>query len=358
VIKQHSITITQKYNFPIQNVDATLPERFFEQSLYSLNSLNHRSFQPNQQHFQKIFDKNNCTSELQLSSKPIKLKPIHKNTTIGAVDTSTIKIGESRKGILIAIRGAITQKQNKKYRYTRIGPFIFHITDRNKNQIFNELERACFRIHIERQRNKPNLLQLPMYIASLLERWLQDTLVKRVKKGIILFDGSLMSGTIDSPLYHMKGILNQAKENDSTILAFSKITKLRSNGYLITDKLPSYNTPYILEINGANAKLPIVLLGDIYVAKLNKTNYAFRLDIDKDLTFQVRKKAVEKLLGNDFLIHGYPETLRLAHVLCTFTANEIVAVKHFLTSKHGIRIINRPDMHKILFGPFGKGEIC
>ena len=63
-----------------------------------------------------------------------------------------------------------------------------------------------------------------------------------------------------------------------------------------------------------------------------------------------------RLLGNDFLIHGYPETLRLAHVLCTFTANEIVAVKHFLTTKHRIRIINRPDMHKILFGPFGKGE--
>ena len=80
------------------------------------------------------------------------------------------------------------------------------------------------------------------------------------------------------------------------------------------------------------------------------------MDIDKEIPFQIRKKAVEKLLGNDCLIHGYPETLRLAHVLCTFTANEIVAVKHFLTSKHGIRIINKPDMHKILFGPFGKGE--
>ncbi|MCW3998303.1 MAG: DNA double-strand break repair nuclease NurA [Candidatus Bathyarchaeota archaeon] len=358
MIKQHSIAITQKYNFPKQNIDSTLPERFFEQSLYSLNRLNQQPFQLNQHVFQKIFDKNNCTSKLQLRSNPIKLIPICKNTTIGAVDTSTIKIGETRKGILIAIRGAIIQRQNKKYRYTRVGPFIFHITERNRNQIYNELERACFRTHIERQSNKPNLLQLPMYIASLLERWLKDSLVKRIKNGLILFDGSLVSGTIDSPLYYMKHILNQAKKNDSTILAFSKITKLRSNGYLITERLPRYDPPYILETNGVSAKLPIVLLGDIYVAKLNKTNYAFRLDIDKDLTFQVRKKAVERLLGNDFLIHGYPETLRLAHVLCTFTANEIVAVKHFLTSKHGIRIINRPDMHKILFGPFGKGEKC
>jgi len=195
-----------------------------------------------------------------------------------------------------------------------------------------------------------------MYIASLLERWLQDSLTKRIKNGIILFDGSLTSGTNDSPLYHMKDILKKAKENNSTILAFSKITKLRSNGYLITDKLPNYNPPFILETTGVSSKLPLVLLGDIYVAKLKKTNYAFRMDIDKEIPFQIRKKAVEKLLGNDCLIHGYPETLRLAHVLCTFTANEIVAIKHFLTSKHGIRIINKPDMHKILFGPFGKGE--
>jgi hypothetical protein len=49
--------------------------------------------------------------------------------------------------------------------------------------------------------------------------------------------------------------------------------------------------------------------------------------------------------------------LRLAHILCTFTANEVLAMQHFITRKHGIQMINRPDMHKLLFGPFGKGEI-
>ena len=86
-------------------------------------------------------------------------------------------------------------------------------------------------------------------MASLLERWLQDSLVKRINNGLILFDGSLVSGYIDSSINHLKRILNQAKENNNTILAFSKITKLRSNGYLITDRLPSFDTPYILETN-------------------------------------------------------------------------------------------------------------
>jgi hypothetical protein len=355
VIKQYNTTITQKYNFPNECKDSTLPKRFFEQSLHSLNRLNYQSFQLKQSYFTEITDTPIYTSKSQLKNTPIFLNVNNQNTTIGAVDTSTIKIGETQKGILIAIRGAIIQKYSKKYKYTRIGPFIFHITDKNRNQIYNELKKSCFRNN-KKQLTKPNFLQIPMYIAFLLERWLQNSLTKSIKNGIILFDGSLTSGITDSPVNRIKEILYKARENNNTILAFSKNTKLRSNGYLITDNLPNFEPPFILETTGVNSKLPLVPLGDIYIAKLKKTKYAFRLDIDKEVSLEIRKRAVEKLLGNDFLIHGYPETLRLAHVLCTFTANEIVAVKHFLTRKHGIRIINRPNMHKILFGPFGKGE--
>jgi hypothetical protein len=92
------------------------------------------------------------------------------------------------------------------------------------------------------------------------------------------------------------------------------------------------------------------------VARLNKANYAFRLDIDREIPVQDRMSALEKLAGNDLYTQSYPETLRLAHILCTFTANEVLAMQHFITRKHGIQIVNRPDMHRLLFGPFGKGE--
>jgi hypothetical protein len=134
------------------------------------------------------------------------------------------------------------------------------------------------------------------------------------------------------------------------------MTNLRVNGYLITDLLPEHEPPYLLETTGLQFKPPIVLLGDVYVARLNKANYAFRLDIDREIPIQHRMEAVEKLLGNDLYMQSYPETLRLAHILCTFTANEVLAMQHFITRKHGIQIINRPDMHRLLFGPFGKGE--
>jgi hypothetical protein len=358
VIEQYTIATTPKYNFLQPTIDTTLPQRFLEQSIQSLKKVQPQRLQLNQQPFEQYHTYEQHPSHLRLNRKPIALKPNHQETTIAAVDTSTIKIGETATGIIIAIRGATTWKQNRQYHYTRLGPFIFHITEENKNEVYNTLEKAYFNAYCNSDRKaSPNFTQMPTRLASLLERWLQTMLAKTVNHGLIMFDGSLISGTIDTPVQRMKEILSLARRNKSIVLAFSKMTSLRVNGYLITEKLPKDEPPYLLETTGLRFKSPMILLGDVYVARLNKANYAFRLDIDREPPFQQRMSAVEKLLGNDLYMQGYPETLRLAHILCTFTANEVLAIKHFITRKHGIQIINRPDMHRLLFGPFGKGEI-
>ena len=354
VIEQYTITTTPKYNFPQPPMDTTLPQRFIELSINSLRQVRNNAFQLNQQNLQQD-NYADCPTQLQLKRQPLPLVPRRQETTVAAVDTSTIKIGETSTGIIIAIRGATVWKQNRKYHYTRLGPFIFHITEENKNAVYNNLERAYFNVQYgETHQSAPTLMQMPTRLASLLERWLQTMLAKTVTNGLILFDGSLTSGTIDTPVQRMREILTTARRNKNTVLAFSKATTLRTNGYLITDLLPEHNPPYLLETTGLHFKPPIVILGDVYVARLNKANMAFRLDIDREVPTQDKMEAVEKLIGNDVLQQSYPETLRLAHILCTFTANEVLAMQHFITRKHGIQIINRPDMHRLLFGPFGK----
>ncbi|MGD0449684.1 MAG: hypothetical protein ABSA79_01345 [Candidatus Bathyarchaeia archaeon] len=356
VIEQY--TITNKYNFPQPTTDTILPQRFLEQSLYSLNQAQHQTLQLNTQDFQQFSISEHYPSNLQLKAEPITIKPNHQETLVAAVDTSTIKIGDTSTGMIIAVRGATTWKQNQTYKYTRLGPFIFHITEENKNQLYNTLEHAYFSTtYGSMHQATPNIMQMPTRLASLLERWLQTMLAKTKNSGVLLFDGSLTSGTIDTPVQRLREILSHARRNNSTVLAFSKATTLRANGILITEQLPNRDPPYLLETIGLHSKPPIVLLGDVYVARLNKANFAFRLDIDKETSPEQRMDAVQKLLGNDLYTQNYPETLRLSHILCTFTANEVLAMKHFITSKHGIQIINRPDMHRLLFGPFGKGEI-
>jgi hypothetical protein len=356
VIEQY--TITNKYNFPQPTIDSLLPQRFFEQSIHSLKQVQHQPLQLNQQTQHKFNIAEQYPHNIQLKQGVITLKADHQETIVAAVDTSTIKIGETQTGIIVAIRGATTWKQNGTYKYTRLGPFIFHINEENKNQLCNTLEHAYFSTtYGSSHQSAPNIIQMPTRLASLLERWLQTMLAKTVNHGVLLFDGSLTAGTPETPTQRLREILGYARRNQSTVLAFSKATTLRSNGLLITEQLPNRDPPYLLETAGLHSKPPMMLLGDVYVARLNKANLAFRLDIDRETPVEQRMEAIQKLLGNDLYTQSYPETLRLSHILCTFTANEVLAIKHFITRKHGIHIVNRPDMHRILFGSYGfKGE--
>ncbi len=294
---------------------------------------------------------------VQIGSQPITLKRKTEHTVVAAVDTSSMKIGETPKGMLITVRGACVWKQRRQYRYLRFGPFIFHVTDENKRDVYNALRGGFSVSPYEHNNNSsPSLLQMPTRIASFLERWQHTMLSKTVTDGLILFDGSLTSGVADTSTQQMKKILDEARKRGNIVLAFSKMTNLRSNGYLITDVLLGHKPPYLLQIAGLKPKPPILLLGDVYVARFTKGNYSFRLDIDKEVPITCQIEAVEKLLGNDLFSQSYPETLRLAHIFCTFTANEVIAMQRFIVHKFDLKIINRPDMHKLLFGPFGKGE--
>ncbi|MEM2241459.1 MAG: DNA double-strand break repair nuclease NurA [Candidatus Bathyarchaeia archaeon] len=353
MIEQYTIATTSKYNFPQPIMDLTLPQRFMELSLTSLKVMSKCSFQLNQQPLQQRSMEPSIQAE-NLSPEPIHLKLNRQPTIIAAVDTSSINLGETSRGLVIAIRGACVWKSNKKYNYLRLGPFIFHITEENKGEIYNSL----LRIYIPNHRGaaNPSFNQLPLRMANLLERWLQASIAKTLNGGIILFDGSLTAGTPDTPIQQLREILKSARERGNVVLAFAKMTSLRINGLIITEALVNYKPPYLVPMIDLKLKPPLTLLGDIYVAKLSTGNCAFRLDIDKEIPHDQRVDAVEKLLGNDLINCGYPETLRLAHILCTFTANEVLAMQHYVRRKHRLKIIDRPDMHKLLFGPFGKGE--
>lgn len=350
VIEQYTITTTPKYNFPLGS--PALPQRFTEISLNSLRQVR-SNFSQTPQTLQTEANSDTPT-QLQLKRQTLPLSPSHQETTIAAVDTSVIKIGETSTGIIIAVRGATVYKQSRNYRYKRVGPFIFHLTEENKNAVYNNLERDCFSQTSASHTASPPFMQMPTRLAGLLERWLQLSLCKAARNAVVLFDGSLTSGTLDTPVGRMREILSAARLNGNIVLAFSKATSLRSNGYLITDVLPEGEAPYLVETLGLRFKPPTVGMGDVYVARFTKANMAFRLDIDREVPFEKQMEAAKKLLGNDALQHSYPETLRLAHILCTFTANEVLAMQHFASRRHGVQIISRPDMHRLLFGPFGR----
>ena len=283
--------------------------------------------------------------------KTIPLEPAQEEKPVVAVDVSSIRIGETETGELCAIRGAIVWKEKNRYNYQRIGPFPFHITEQNKNEI-----HKLFRNHYFEFSEAQNIVNVPARMGNLLERWLQLGISCSTHGAIILWDGSMTAGTVDNPVDEVSRLLEVARNRLSTVLAFSKSTTLRFSGHKLTDYAGKAVPPCLLQINDFPASLrPILLLGNIYVAKLTRGVCSFRLDIDKKVPQENGIEAVQSLLGSDLLVQSYPETLRLAHIYSTFTATEVIGIQRFIAHQYGLRIVTRPNVRRMLFGPFGKG---
>jgi hypothetical protein len=286
--------------------------------------------------------------------KTIHLEHSLDEKTVVAVDVSSIRIGETETGVLCAIRGAIVWKEKNRYRYQRIGPFPFHITEQNKKEIYKLFRNHSF--EISENPRTPSIINIQSRIGNLLERWLQLGISSSAYDTIILWDGSMTAGMADSPVDEMSRLLEIARNRLSTVLAFSKNTTLRFSGHKLTDYAKKAEPPCLLQINDFPLfSGPVLLLGDVYVAKLTPGVCSFRLDIDRKVPRERGIEAVQSLLGSDLLVQSYPETLRLAHIFSTFTATEVIGIQRFIAHQYGLKIVTRPNVRRLLFGPFGKG---
>lgn len=369
LIEQLPIITTPKYNFPQNHHETLFPQPFLELSIRSIRGARlNRAFdgaQPCKENLETVLHKDLATKPTVQSHQ---LKPSMEKTIVIGVDVSSVKIGATSTGSLIALRGAVVYRQNSKYHYIRLGPFPLHVTEENKNEILSVLNCSCLENDVLGGMRfaaapslhgsltiDPNLALLQTRLTSLFEDWLQKNIVASACDSLVLFDGSLTVKAGDPSASVKERILETATQNNNFILAFSKATRLRLLGHLLTDIEWKSPPPSLLEIRNLPERVGMVrFLGDIYVARLKDREYAYRLDVCRAVPQQC-VEAVQRLLGNDSLTHGYPETLRLAHILSTFTANEVLGIQRYLANQCGLKIASRQNVRKMLFGPYGTG---
>src|SRR5207249_3849186 len=193
-----------------------------------------------------------------------------------------------------------------------------------------------------------------------VERWVQEVLAVTVKDGIVLLDGSLTAGTPDNPSSRVQRILSTARKNNSIVIALSKSTQLTVGGKNILGFFDAEKIPHIIDITSVVKNeypaYPIRFLGRVCVSKLSPDGFLFRTDIDKDTDEQQALVALGRIAGTDVIFHGYPETLRIAHIFSTFTANEILAVQRFIAFNHHVSLQARPNLLRSLFRACGPAE--
>ena len=283
----------------------------------------------------------------------VRLEPVQTSRPVVGIDTSSIKLGELSGGVLCALRGAVVILEEKRYRFVRYGPFVFSLgcNDRIVQRSFAELGLPFS--------GEPNVESLLKRVRNLLERWLQFSVSSSVSNALVLIDGSLTAGTPDNPSKELHRILEVARRSGSTLIAISKKTKLRIRDEALTELLQHEPSACLLDVDSEVTDqfppYPVQFLGRVFVAKLAKFGFPFRIDIDREIPSADAVKEFEQLAGTDIVDQGYPETLRMAHVLSTFTATDVLAMQAFAVTELGVQMVPKFALRHSLFGPFGTG---
>jgi len=269
---------------------------------------------------------------------------------VAAVDVSSLRIGETDTGALVAIRGAAVWRSDRGYEYVRCGPLAFHLGHGIEGVALTDSHPQPVQVLSERAINR---------LRNVLERWIQREICASLAGSLVLFDGSLTVGTPDNPTAHLAHTLGLARRRGNVVIAFSKSTKVCAFGKKITSLVARSAAPCLLDVDdavtGQFKSSPVRLTGHVYVAKLVEDGFAFRVDVDRQVPQEARIESMGRLITSDVMMQGYPETLRLAHIFSTFTANDVIAVQRHLASTYGLRIAPRFSVRRSLFGPFGTG---
>jgi NurA domain-containing protein len=272
-----------------------------------------------------------CTSTITT------FRPIRENTMVSAIDSSSIKLAETEDGALYAIKcGVAMAFGGAALMHFKIGPMLFYLSE---STIFDsELDDRLARLVLADSDTARRLIRVRA------ERAIQSELSSHLHNSIILVDGSLRNSLFEDRGCSMAKIAENCTLNKNLIAGISKNTKLkileRAAAPLVNIPGPAY-----IEVDVIIKSLVRGSIGRNLMAKLDKNTAVLRVDVvgDKD-------QALGRLLGNDPIACGYPETLRLAHHVSTFTNTEMTCLRSHVLNTYQVTELMANDIRHTLLG--------
>jgi hypothetical protein len=128
------------------------------------------------------------------------------------------------------------------------------------------------------------------------------------------------------------------------LIGISKGTKLKAldRAGAPLAKVPG---PAYIDVDMIIKSLVRNTVGSSSMVKLEKSSPTLRADIVGD-----RTESLGLLLGNDSLAGGYPETLKLAHYISTFTGTEMTCLRSHVLNSYDVTELAADDIRSMLLG--------
>jgi hypothetical protein len=270
------------------------------------------------------------------------IQPLKEETTIVAIDSSSIQIAETEEGVLYAAKSGIAiATQGQIQAHFKIGPILFYLSEDTLNH--SELDHRITKLILFDSESAKRLIRVRV------ERAIQLELSQHFAGAILLVDGSLRSSVFEHRGFTLREVVENCSLYKNTVAGISKSTKLR-----ILDKvslpLTKIKAPGFIDVNLIIKSLVQNIIGDSLLVKFGNGYTSPILRVDIASADGNKDTSLRKILGNDSIARGYPETLQLAHYISTFTGTEVSCLKSHILNKHNVVELVSEDIRKKLLG--------
>jgi hypothetical protein len=269
------------------------------------------------------------------------IRPVNEAVLIAAVDSSSIRIAETEDGSLYALKGGIALALNgQAIMHFKIGPILFYLS--NETIKTSELDHRLARLVLFDSESAKRLIRIRV------ERAIQMKLSNHFVNAIIVVDGALKSSPYEKNNQNISRVAENCSIRRNVLLGISKSTSFK-----LLDKvsapLTKINEAAYMDIDVIIQSLSRSAIGGNLLVKLgNNGSPILRADIV--CPNGAIGHSIGKLIANDSMAGGYPETLRLAHHVSTFNNTEISCLRGHLLSNYDVTELQSEDIRKTLLG--------
>ena len=265
------------------------------------------------------------------------IRPIRENTMVAAIDSSSVKLAETEEGSLYGVKcGIATAYGGRALMHFKIGPVLFYLSESTIQD--SELEDRLARLVLLDDDFAKRLIRVRA------ERAVQKELAGHFSDSIILVDGSLKVSIFEDRDRSMARIAEESVLRRNMVIGISKGTRLKAleRAAAPLTKVPG---PAYIEVDMIIKSLIRNTVGSNLMVKLGKSIPALRADVIGD-----RSESLGRLLGNDPVAGGYPETLRLAHYISTFSGTEMTCLRSHVLNNYDVTELAADDIRRTLLG--------
>jgi NurA domain len=267
------------------------------------------------------------------------IRPIKDNALVAAIDSSSVKLAETEDGSVYGIKcGVAIAYAGRTLMHFKIGPVLFYLSEKTIHE--SELEERLSRLVILDDDLAKRLIRVRV------ERAVQKQIASHFTNSIILVDGSLKASIFEERERSISKISESSVLRKNMLIGISKSTKLKAldRAAAPLTKVPE---PAYIEVDDIIKSLIRNTVGSNLMVKLEKGSSGpiLRADIVGD-----RNRSLGMLLGNDVVAGGYPETLRLAHHISTFTSTEMTCLRSHILNNYDVTELAADDIRRTLLG--------